>query len=144
MAEKTFHLEIVTPRKIIFSAEVESFSAPGVVGGFQVLKSHAPLLSSIQIGEVKVIDTAGKESRYATSGGFVEVHENKVVMLAETAERVDEIDVQRAQQSRDRAQKRLAEKRPDTDVERARVALARALNRLKVIGHAETAKLQGV
>ena len=144
MAEKTFHLEIVTPRKIIFSAEVESFSAPGVVGGFQVLKSHAPLLSSIQVGEVKVIDTAGKESRYATSGGFVEVHENKVVMLAETAERVDEIDVQRAQQSRDRAQKRLAEKRPDTDVERARVALARALNRLKVIGHAETAKLQGV
>ncbi|HEY5615433.1 MAG TPA: F0F1 ATP synthase subunit epsilon [Bacteroidota bacterium] len=144
MAEKTFHLEIVTPRKIIFSAEVESFSAPGVVGGFQVLKSHAPLLSSIQIGEVKVIDTAGKESRYATSGGFVEVHENKVVMLAETAERVDEIDAQRAQQSRDRAQKRLTEKRPDTDVERARVSLARALNRLKVIGHAETAKLQGV
>ena len=134
MAEKTFHLEIVTPRKVIFSAEVQSFSAPGVVGGFQVLKSHAPLLSSIQIGEVKVIDTAGTETRYATSGGFVEVRENKVVMLAETAERVDQIDVQRAQQSRDRAQKRIAEKKLETDIDRARVALARAMNRLKIAG----------
>jgi F-type H+-transporting ATPase subunit epsilon len=144
MAEKTFQLEIVTPRKVIFSAEVQSFSAPGIVGGFQVLKSHAPLLSSIQIGEVKVVDTAGNETRYATTGGFVEVHENKVVMLAETAEKAEQIDVQRAQDSRDRAQKRLAEKKLETDVDRARVALARALNRLKVAGVAETSRLQKV
>ncbi|MCI0708495.1 MAG: F0F1 ATP synthase subunit epsilon [Ignavibacteriae bacterium] len=135
MSEKAFHLEIVTPRKVIYSAEVQSFSAPGVVGGFQVLKSHAPLLSSIQVGEVKVTDVSGAESRYATSGGFVEVRENKVVMLAETAERADEINVDRAQQARDRAQQRIAQKKLETDIDRARASLVRALNRLKIAGH---------
>jgi F-type H+-transporting ATPase subunit epsilon len=132
MADKAFKLEIVTPKKIVFSGDVISFSAPGVVGGFQVLKSHAPLLSNIAIGEVKLVDGSGQESRYATSGGFVEVHENKVVMLAETAERSDEIDVARAEAARERARKRLAEKRADIDVDRARLALFRSLNRLKV------------
>lgn len=130
MPDKTFKLEIVTPKKIVFSGDVSSFSAPGVVGGFQVLKSHAPLLSNITVGEVKLVDTSGSESRYATSGGFVEVHENTVMLLAETAERSDEIDVQRAESARDRARKRLTEKTGDID--RARLALYRAMNRLKV------------
>ena len=132
MADKIFKLEIVTPKRIVFSGDVISFSAPGVVGGFQVLKSHAPLLSSITIGEVKLVDSSGKESRYATSGGFVEVHDNKVMMLAETAERSDEIDVSRAEAARERARKRLAEKEDRTDLDRARFALFRAMNRLKV------------
>jgi F-type H+-transporting ATPase subunit epsilon len=132
MAEKAFNLEIVTPKRSVFSGEITSFSAPGVVGGFQVLKNHAPLLSSISIGEVKLVDVAGIESRFATSGGVVEVHDNKVIMLAETAERADEIDVVRAQEARDRARKRLAEKKSEIDVDRARLALFRALNRLKV------------
>ena len=125
-------MEIVTPKRILLSADVTSFSAPGVVGGFQVLKSHAPLLSTISVGEVKVVESSGKESRFATSGGVVEVRDNKVVLLAETAERADEIDVDRAKISRDRAQKRLAERTVDTDFDRARVALARALNRLRI------------
>jgi F-type H+-transporting ATPase subunit epsilon len=132
MEDKTYHLEIVTPKKIVLSTDVTSFSAPGVMGGFQVLKSHAPLLSTIAVGEVKVVDANGKETRYATSGGFVEVRDNKVILLAETAERSDEIDVDRAKVSRDRAQKRTAERYVETDVDRARVALARALNRLKI------------
>ncbi len=132
MEDKTYHLEIVTPKKIVLSTDVTSFSAPGVMGGFQVLKSHAPLLSTIAVGEVKVVDANGKETRYATSGGFVEVRDNKVILLAETAERSDEIDVDRAKVSRDRAQKRIAERYVETDVDRARVALARALNRLKI------------
>ena len=132
MAEKNFQLEIVTPRKVIFSGEVASFSAPGVVGGFQVLKSHAPLLSSIAVGEVKLADAAGQEFRYATSGGFVEVHENKVIMLAESVERSDQIDAERATAARDRAQKRLDAKQEETDMERARASLLRALNRLKI------------
>lgn len=132
MAEKIFKLEIVTPKRIVFSGDVVSFSAPGVVGGFQVLKSHAPLLSDIAVGEVKLVDAGGSEFRFATSGGFVEVHDNKVVMLAETAERSDEIDVPRAESARERARKRLAEKTADTDVDRARLALFRAMNRLKV------------
>jgi F-type H+-transporting ATPase subunit epsilon len=132
MADKSFKLEIVTPKKIVFSGDVTSFSAPGVMGGFQVLKSHAPLLSTIAIGEVKLVDQSGTESRYATSGGFVEVHENKVMLLAETAERSDEIDVQRAESARERARMRLKEKVEETNIDRARLALFRAMNRLKV------------
>ena len=132
MAEKAFKLEIVTPKKVVFSGDVTSFSAPGVAGGFQVLKSHAPLLSNIAIGEVKLLDKSGAESRFATSGGFVEVHEDKVVMLAETAERSGDIDVARAEAARDRARNRLKEKSADIDIQRARSALFRAMNRLKV------------
>ena len=134
MADKTFHLEIVTPKRIVFKGEATSFSAPGVNGGFQVLHSHAPLLASVKIGKVKIVETSGTESHYAISGGFVEVRENKVILLAETAERIDEIDVERVKAARDRALKRLAEKYPDTDIERAKLALYRALNRLKIAG----------
>ncbi len=138
MLGKQFDLEIVTPRRIVFNGRIESISAPGAVGSFQVLYSHAPLLSSLKIGEVKVVDSQGSETRYATSGGFVEVRSNKVVMLAETAERTDEIDVERAKASMARARTRLSEKRPGTDVERAQLALLRALNRLKVTGSLPT------
>lgn len=134
MSEKTYHLEIVTPRGMVFTGEVVSFSAPGVVGGFQVLHSHAPFLSALKIGEVKIIDASGKEYRYATSGGFVEVRDNRVILLAETTERADEIDVERAQTARDRSKQRIGEKKPGTDIERARSALQRALNRLKIAG----------
>ncbi len=131
MASKKFTLDIVTPTRTVFSGEVESFSAPGVAGGFQVLYNHAPLLSSIAVGRVKVIDNEGAERHYATSGGFVEVNENKVILLAETAERSDEIDIQRAEEAKRRASERLAsEERIEED--RARAALARALNRLRI------------
>lgn len=132
MDGKAFDLEIVTPKKVAYRGSVTSFSAPGIVGGFQVLRSHAPLLSSIAVGEVKISEPDGSERHYATSGGFVEVRNNKVVMLAETAERAEDIDVKRAEAARDRAQKRLDEKKIETDLERARAALHRALNRLRV------------
>ena len=132
MTEKTFHLEIITPKRIVFKGEVTSFSAPGTEGGFQVLHSHAPLLSSLKIGEVKITGENGSEAKYAVSGGFVEVRENNVLLLAETAERNDEIDTDRAKAARDRAQQRIAEKKADTDMERAKLALYRALNRLKI------------
>lgn len=134
MSDKQYRLEIVTPRRTVFAADVVSFSAPGVVGGFQVLRSHAALLSSLRTGEVKLVDPSGAELRFATSGGFVEVRNNTVVLLAETAERSDEIDVQRAQAARERAQQRLTRRTPDIDLERARAALARAISRLKVAG----------
>jgi len=134
MTDKVLQLEIVTPRRIVFKGEVTSFSAPGVVGGFQVLYNHAPLLSSLKIGEVKIKNVNGTEFHYAISGGFVEVRENHILLLAETAERTDEIDAERAKASRDRAQKRMAEKKSNIDFERARFALYRALNRLKIAG----------
>ena len=95
MMDKTFKLEIVTPRKTVFDAPVQSVSAPGALGGFQVLVNHAPLLSSLRVGELKLLDQDGKEIRFATSGGFLEVRKNVVTLLAETAERADEIDVER-------------------------------------------------
>ena len=132
MADKNFKLEIVTPKKIVYSGDVQSFTAPGVVGSFQVLYNHAPLLSAIGVGEVKLRDSNGNETRYATSGGFVDVVKNSVTMLAETAERADEIDVQRAAAAKERAAQRIAERHAETDIDRARVALTRALNRLTI------------
>ena len=132
MASKTFHLEIVTPQRILFDADVLSFSAPGSMGGFQVLANHAPLLSSITVGEVKLGGVDGKETRYSTSGGFVEVLENRVVLVAETAERSDEIDTARAQAAADRERKKLAEMKTAVEKEQSLAALQRAVNRIKV------------
>jgi F-type H+-transporting ATPase subunit epsilon len=129
--EKLYKLEIVTPQRIVFSGYVKSFSAPGVSGGFQILRNHAPFLTTIKIGEVKVEDADGNESLYATSGGFVEVSENRVTFLADTVERKDEIDVERARASSKRAEERL-KKKEGIDISRARASLARAINRLKV------------
>ena len=132
MADKAFKLEIVTPRKVVYNGDVVSFSAPGTMGGFQVLFNHAPLLAEIGVGEVKVQDPQGNDMRYATSGGFVDVKQNHVVLLAETAEHSTEIDKARAEASRERAQKRLAEHTPEINAARAQASLQRALNRLKV------------
>jgi F-type H+-transporting ATPase subunit epsilon len=137
MAElKIYTLDIVTPTSTVFSGIVQSFSAPGIMGGFQVLYNHAPLLATIGVGELKLVDADGKTSRYSTSGGFVEVKDNKVIMLAETAERSDLIDKERAQRAKDRAAARLAQHDTAMNEERARAALARSLNRLKVASHA--------
>jgi F-type H+-transporting ATPase subunit epsilon len=134
MPQRNFKLEIVTPQRVVYDGAVVSFTVPGTIGSFQVLYNHAPLLSSLGVGEIKLVDDRGTEMSYATSGGFVEVRENRVVTIAETAERSNEIDIDRAAAARDRALKRLQEKRPDTDFERARAALARAMNRLKIAG----------
>ena len=130
--DKLFKLEIVTPQKNVFSGSVESFAAPGTSGGFQILRDHAPFLTTISVGEVKLRDESGNETVYSTSGGFVEVSSNNVTFLADTAERKDEIDVDRARNAKARAEERLSKKEAGTNVERARTALARAVNRLKV------------
>jgi F-type H+-transporting ATPase subunit epsilon len=132
MYEKPFTLEIVGPERVVFSGEATSFSAPGIEGGFQVLVHHAPFLSSLAVGEIKVKTMDGRDARYATSGGFVEVRGNHVVALVEAAERADEIDVTRASASRERAETRLRVQPKDIDVDRARASLHRALNRLRI------------
>jgi F-type H+-transporting ATPase subunit epsilon len=132
MEEKLFQLDIVTPKKIIFSDMVSSVSVPGELGGFQVLIDHAPLLSSLVIGEIKVTDKNGKTERYATTGGFLEVRDNKVILLAETVEKAMEIDIKRAEAAKKRAKDRLHLRELGTDLDRAEIALQRALNRLRV------------
>ena len=132
MADNLIQLDIVTPAKVVYSDGVKSFTAPGVDGSFQILPRHAAFISTIVIGPVKFVDKEDQTRRFATSGGTVEVHDNKITMLAESIEATDEIDVERAQEAKLRAEKRLATKESGIDVERAKAALYRAINRLKM------------
>jgi len=132
MATESFKLEIISPAGEIFSDKVKHVRAPGVKGSFGVLPGHTPFITALDMGviEARLIDD--QEKVLATSGGHAEVHGDHVVILAETAEEKEKIDVERAESSRDRAKSRLGEKVPDLDAERARLALARALNRIKI------------
>lgn len=134
MDHPLFHLDLVTPGRTLFSGNVSSFSAPGAAGGFQVLHNHAPLLALMTVGELKIVDAEGRVLRFATTGGVVDVRRNKGMILAEAAEPSDQIDVDRARSSADRARQRLGKRPEGLDTERARRALERSLNRLKVAG----------
>ncbi|MBI4536020.1 MAG: F0F1 ATP synthase subunit epsilon [Ignavibacteriae bacterium] len=132
MYERAFKLEIITPSKVVYRNEATSLGAPGVLGGFQILYDHAPFLSALEIGTIKVKDATGNDTLFATSGGFIEVKDNHVVVLADTAERAEEIDVERAKSAKDRASSRLHSHDEHIDVLRAHVALLRAVNRLRI------------
>lgn len=130
-----FVLEIVTPERVAYSGQVASLQAPGSEGSFGVLAGHVPLLTSLQIGRLRFVEEDGNEVQMALSGGFVEVGREQVAVLAETAERIEEIDVERAESSRQRAEERLAQARAgqeEIDVARAQAALARAINRIRI------------
>ena len=131
----SFALEIVTPERVVYSSQVESVQAPGSEGSFGVLAGHMPLLTSLQVGALCFTEEGGDRVQMAVSGGFAEVGSERVTVLAETAERAEEIDTQRADSSRQRAEERLARRHEgEVDVIRAQAALSRALNRLKVGG----------
>lgn len=130
MAEKNQRLEIVTPERKVFSEDVYFVVAPGAEGELGILPEHAPLITPLKIGIMR-IQQEGKTFKVAVSGGFLEVKNSKVTVLATAAERAEEIDVARAEAARERAEQRLAVKTPDIDVVRAEAALKRALNRLK-------------
>jgi F-type H+-transporting ATPase subunit epsilon len=129
-----FSLEVVTLKKLVFSGIVEGITAPGSVGHFGILKGHTPFVSSLQPGVFTLTLPQGEKRRMAISGGFLLTDGEKAIVLADTAEAPDEIDVDRAKASRDRAQKRLSEPLPDLDLARAKASLTRALARLKVAG----------
>jgi len=128
---KAFTLEIVTPSKLAFNAEVVSVTVPGTLGEFQVLFNHAPIVSNFEVGKLKIQTPDNELLYFATGGGVIEVLKNKVVILAQSLERSNEIDAERAQQAVERARQRL-EQRDQVDVARAEAALTRGLNRLKV------------
>ena len=132
MEQGQFTLDIVTLKKVAFSEEIRSVNAPGVEGYFSILVNHTPFVSSLKPGVIKVTRENGEALTFSTSGGFLMTDGRKVILLADAVERPDEIDVARAQTAKERAEKRLADKTPDMDIDRARLALLRALNRLKV------------
>ncbi|MBL7996819.1 F0F1 ATP synthase subunit epsilon [bacterium] len=129
--EKTFHVQVITPQKVVFDGEVSGVVAPGTVGSFEILKNHTAFISSIKIGEMRLRHEDGYEEYYAVGGGFLDVHDNKVMVLAETCEHSADIDVNRAKLAHDRARKRL-EDRANYDVDLVNQALQRAANRLEI------------
>ncbi len=133
MAEELF-LEVVTPQSAIVSEEVQIVVAPGSEGEFGVLKGHTAFLTSLKIGTLRYKDANGKERFLFINQGFAEVLPDKVTILAESAERRKNIDVERARGAKDRAEKRLAGKTADTDFLRAEIALRRAVQRLSIKG----------
>ncbi|MDO8786121.1 MAG: F0F1 ATP synthase subunit epsilon [Syntrophales bacterium] len=125
-------LEIVTPEKMAFSGKVEQVTIQGSEGQFGVLKGHAPLLSSVEIGELN-FTRDGKKTYYAVSNGYAEVASDKVTVLVEAAESSDMIDRERAKMAKEAAEAKIPKmSREDADYERARAALMRAITRLNV------------
>jgi len=127
------NLEIITPEKPIFKDQIEAVTIPGTLGSFQILKNHAPLISTFEIGIIKVKKDSA-ETYYSTSGGTVEVNKNQVLVLADSIENINDINVDRAEQAKKRAEERLQKKHEENiDEARAKAALNRALNRLSAI-----------
>jgi F-type H+-transporting ATPase subunit epsilon len=124
-------LEIISPEKKVYSGKVKSVTIPGTKGNFQVLFNHAPLISTIEIGIIKLVLSDDSTRVFTTSGGSAEVLDNKVLILSDTVEPIDNIDIERARNAKERAEDRLTNEGVIIDVDRARAALARALNRIK-------------
>ncbi|WP_024334714.1 F0F1 ATP synthase subunit epsilon [Desulfotignum balticum] len=131
MAEKLM-LEVVTPQKAVVSEAVDTVVAPGSEGEFGALKGHTTFLTSLKMGTLRYKNASGKEQLLFINGGFAEVLPDKVTILAESAERNQDIDVVRAQAAKERAEQRLANRAAGIDLLRAELALRRAIHRLKV------------
>ena len=125
-------IDIVTAERIVYSAEVDIVIAPGVEGQLGILPHHAPLMTILQAGEL-VVRKGAEEESLAISGGFLEVRPDRVIVLADQAERADEIDITRAETARKRAEERLKDRHAGgIDEARAEAALRRAMVRLNV------------
>jgi F-type H+-transporting ATPase subunit epsilon len=134
----TIQLEVVTPEKLVVSEEATIVMAPGAEGEFGVLPGHTPFLTALTLGTLRYRDTAGTERCVFVNGGFAEALPDKVTVLAQSAERRCDIDINRAKAALERAKKRLehsedkAASTPDMDFERAKAALARAQTRISL------------
>lgn len=129
-------LEVVTPEKAVVDEDAQMVVAPGTLGEFGVLSGHTTFLTTLKVGIIRYTDANGKEQFVFVSGGFAEALPDKVTVLAESAERRQDIDLVRAKDSLQRAEKRLAEDRAkqEIDIVRAKAALERAVQRIKLSG----------
>ncbi|WP_138429402.1 F0F1 ATP synthase subunit epsilon [Fodinibius saliphilus] len=128
----SFKAQILTPEGSLFDDEVTGVQMPGEMGSFEVKTLHANIISSLEVGEILVRKATGDEQHFSVTGGFVEVVDNKLTLLAEAAEPVEEIDIERAKEAKERAKERLESDDSDIDKERAKKALERAENRIKL------------
>ena len=129
-------LEVVTPEKQVVNDLAQIVMAPGSMGEFGVLSGHTPFMTSLNTGAIHYRDESGKDQFVFVSGGFAEALPDKVTILAESAERMEEIDVARAKEAVERAEKRLSEGRAKekVDIARAKAALDRAVVRIRIAG----------
>lgn len=125
-------LDIVTAERQVYSDDVDLVVAPGVDGEMAILPGHAPLMTTLQPGEL-LIRRGGEEIPLVITGGFLEVRPERVTVLADAAERVEEIDAERAEEAKRRAEERLGEKLDAAEMERAEAALRRSMIRLRVV-----------
>jgi len=127
----SFRLDIITAERTVFSEDVDSVTVPGIEGQLGILAHHVPLMTMLQSGELRA--TQGENEFFlAISGGFLEVRPDRVTILADDAERAEEIDIARAEEAKRRAEEELSRPRTEIDVAQAGAALRRSLIRIKV------------
>ena len=130
--QKKIHFKITTHEKVVFDAEVDEIYSKGTQGEFGILPGHVPFMSGLEIGVTKaVID--GKPEFFAVMGGVFQFKDNEALILTQMAEKSSDIDAVRAEEARKRAEVRLEESEDTIDVQRAEIALARSIARLKAI-----------
>lgn len=129
--EKTLDLQVVTPERAVLTEQIEAIVIPAPEGYLGILPNHAPIITGLEPGMVKY-HKAGKKCYMFIGGGFMEVSHNKITILADVAEKPEEIDKARAQSAKERAEKRIKTKTPGIDEVRAELALKKALARLRV------------
>ena len=134
MSEHTLHVKVVTPDGVVFGHETASLVVLDTINGEEgIMANHAPIITSLHIGEVKIInEEEGLQETVTISGGFAEFSENQLSIVSDSAERSQDIDVKRAEQAKERAEKHIAAGDTD-DVERAQAALMRAVNRIHAV-----------
>ncbi|ANB56513.1 ATP synthase F1, epsilon subunit [Anoxybacillus sp. B7M1] len=130
---KTIKVNVVTPDGPVYEADVEMVSTKAKSGELGILPGHIPLVAPLEIGSIR-LKKDGKTELIAVSGGFLEVRPDKVTVLAQAAEKAEDIDVVRAQAAKERAERRLEAKQDHIDFKRAELALRRAINRLEIAG----------
>lgn len=126
-------VDVITAERVVFSdTDIDAVVAPGAAGELTVLPSHASFITSLVPGELRLQKAGADETYMVVTGGFLEVRDDKVVILAESAEKAEEIDVARAQEARARAERTLAHREAEVDLSRIQAELRRSLVRLKV------------
>ncbi len=129
-SERKLHLKITTHERVVFDSDVDEIYAKGTQGEFGILPGHIPFMSGLEIGVAKII-VEGKPQYFTIMGGVFQLKDNQASILTEVAEKAEEIDVERAEEARKRAEERLEKEGTELNVQRAEVALARAIARLK-------------
>lgn len=128
--DKTINVKIITHEKVVFEDDVEALYSPGTQGEFGILYNHIPFMTTLNIGVTRVIKN-GKQEYISTLGGILHLRDNKVVILADEAERGADIDIPRAKLAKERAEARLGNAKDKKERARAEKAIARAMARLK-------------